>query len=182
MPETGTKTDLLMLLAISGGRSHRLVACFATVALFALGRAAAAQDAAPSNDAAKFCANIGDAASDARIAWQARTLNDLKAQVEAETTALDAKRAELEDWVKRREDFRKLAEGTIVDIYAKMRPEAAATQLAALDPEMAAAVLVKLNARVAGAIMAEMDTPRAVSLAALISAGATPEPTKTAQQ
>ncbi len=164
-----------MLLAISSGRSHRLVACFATAALLGLSRAAIAEDAAPSGDAEKFCANVGDVATDARIAWQARTLNELKAQVEAETGALDAKRAELEKWVARREEFRKLAEATIVDIYAKMRPEAAATQLAGLDPETAAAVLVKLNARVAGAILAEMDTPRAVNLATLISAGAPPE-------
>ena len=35
--------------------------------------------------------------------------------------------------VKRRDDFRKLAEQSVVDIYARMRPEAAASQLAALD-------------------------------------------------
>jgi flagellar motility protein MotE (MotC chaperone) len=125
----------------------------------------------PRSDAEKFCANIGDAASDARLAWQARTLNDPKSEIEKKAAALDAKRAELEEWVERREEFRKLAEQAIVDIYAKMRPDAAAAQLAALEPETAAAVLVKLKARVAGSILAEMEPRRAVSLATLISAG-----------
>jgi flagellar motility protein MotE (MotC chaperone) len=84
--------------------------------------------------------------------------------------------------VERREAFRKLAEETIVDIYARMRPDAAAVQLAALDAETAAAVLVRLNPRVASAIMAEMDTPRAVDLAAMIAAVGAPNPAETAKQ
>jgi len=167
-----------MQCAIPAARSGRLVGLIATAALLACGAAAAAEDkpAEPpptaATDAATFCANIGDAARDARAAWETQTLNALKMEIERKTAALDAKRVELEDWVKRRDDFRKLAEETIVDIYARMRPEAAAQQLAALDAETAAAVLVKLNARVAGAILSEMDTPRAVTLASLISASA----------
>lgn len=134
----------------------------------------------PDSDAVQFCANIVDAAKDARFAWEARTLKDLKEQVEAATTALETKRAELEEWTKRRDEFQKLAEQSVIEIYAKMRPEAAAAQLAALDGRTAAAVLMKLKSRTASAILAEMDTPQAVSLAQLMSGGGESEEKDTA--
>jgi flagellar motility protein MotE (MotC chaperone) len=178
---------LRMLSAIRAQRSH-LLAGFAFVILAASVSAAGAEEvpppqeqAAPRNDAERFCANIGDAAADARFAWQAKTLKDLEAEVETATAALEAKRAELEAWVTRRDDLQKLAQQVVVDIYAKMRPEAAASQLSALDEKTAAAVLIKLNSRVASAILAEMDTPRAVSLAEVIT-GDQAEPSDVSQQ
>ena len=171
-----------MLPAISAWRSHRLIGCLAAAALFAsAGGAFAAETAtappvdAPPSDAAKFCANIVDAAGDARFAWEAKTLKDLKAEIETATADLEKKRVELQDSLTRRDAFQKLAEQSVVDIYAKMRPEAAAAQLGALDERTAAAVLIKLNSRAASAILAEMDVPRAVSLAQLISTGGEPQ-------
>jgi flagellar motility protein MotE (MotC chaperone) len=165
-----------MVSAITTRRSQRFVGCLAAVIVAATIGGAAAEEpapapekAAPASDAQKFCANIADAAADARFAWQAKTLKELETEVETATAALEAKRAELEDWVTRRDEFQKLAQQSVVDIYAKMRPEAAAAQLSALDERTAAAVLIKLNSRVASAILAEMDTPRAVSLAEVIS-------------
>lgn len=178
-----------MLPAISAWRSHRLIGCLAAAIVFACAGIAAAEETAvvgegnrPPSDADKFCANIGDAASDARFAWEAKTLKDLKTEVETTTAALEAKRAELEEWLTRREEFQKLAEQSVVDIYSRMRPEAAAAQLAALDERTAAAVLIKLNSRTASAILGEMDIPRAVSLAQLISGGGEPEETGVSQQ
>lgn len=151
------------------------LAALAGATLVALVAAASAEEAAPApppqSDAEKFCANTADAAGDARFAWEARTLENLKIELEAATAALEAKRAELEQWMLRREEFRKVVEQSVVDIYARMRPDAAAAQLGALDGRTAAAVLMKLNSRTASAILAEMDTPQAVSLAELISGG-----------
>jgi flagellar motility protein MotE (MotC chaperone) len=177
-----------MLSAISAWRSHRLIGCLAAAALFAsAGGAFAAeakpqQETPPPSDAAKFCANIVDAASDARFAWEAKILKDLKAEIETATADLEKKRTELQDSLARRDEFQKLAEQSVVDIYAKMRPEAAAAQLAALDERVAAAVLIKLNSRAASTILAEMDVPRAVSLAQLISSGGESQPNSVAQQ
>jgi flagellar motility protein MotE (MotC chaperone) len=159
----------------------------AGAALLAAASAASAEEAkpsatAPKSDSESFCANIVDAASDARFAWEARTLQNLKEEVEAATAALEAKRAELEKWTARREEFQKMADESVVDIYAKMRPEAAAAQLGALDGRTAAAVLMKLKSRTASAILAEMDTPQAVSLAQLISSGGEPEQEGLSQQ
>jgi flagellar motility protein MotE (MotC chaperone) len=170
-----------MLFAVSAWRSSLLVGGFAAAIFAALAGVVLAEDALPTQaktvpqtDAEQFCANITDAAADARFAWEAKTLKDLMAEVETATAALEAKRAELQDWVTRRDEFQKLAQQSVVDIYAKMRPEAAAAQLSALDEKTAAAVLIKLNSRVASAILAEMDTPRAVSLAEVISGDAEP--------
>jgi flagellar motility protein MotE (MotC chaperone) len=178
-----------MFSAISPWRSHLLIGRLAAAMLVASVAGAAAEDAAPApeqavpaSDAEKFCANIADAAADARFAWEAKTLRDLKAEVEAATAAMEAKRAELQDWVTRRDEFQKLAQQSVVDIYAKMRPEAAAAQLSALDERTAAAVLIKLNSRVASGILAEMDTPRAVSLAEVISGDGPPLPPDVSQQ
>ena len=162
--------------AIEARRSRRLlgglaVFLLATASVSAKAEEPPAEAGKPAGDAEKFCANIADAARDARFAWEAKTLTNLKAEVEAATAALETKRAELQAVLSRREEFQKLAVRTVIDIYAKMRPEAAAAQLAALDERTAAAVLAKLNSRTASAILGEMDTPRAVSLAQLISSG-----------
>jgi flagellar motility protein MotE (MotC chaperone) len=178
-----------MCSAILTWRSHVLIGCLAAAAILVSATFAAAESlpipstpTTPSTDAEKFCANIADAASDARFAWEAKTLKDLKAEVEAATVALEAKNVELQESLTRREEFQRLAERSVVDIYSRMRPEAAAAQLAALDERVAAAVLVKLNSRTASAILGEMDVPRAVSLAQLISSGGEAEESSVSQQ
>ena len=57
-------------------------------------------------------------------------------------------------------------------IYARMRPDAAASQLAAMDEETAAAVLTKLNPRNASAILNEMPPARAARLTMTIAGAA----------
>lgn len=177
-----------MLTAAPASRSPRLIGRLAAILIASVSGAAAEEStpaqgaSSPASDAEAFCANIADAASDARFAWEAKTLKDLEAEVETATAALEAKREELQEWVTRREEFQNLAQQSVVDIYSKMRPEAAAAQLSALDERTAAAVLIKLNSRVASAILSEMDTPRAVSLAEVISGDSQPEAAGVSQQ
>ena len=51
----------------------------------------------------------------------------------------------------------KKADEGVIAIYAKMRPEAAAAQMAIMEDATAAALLAKLNPRVASSILNEMD-------------------------
>jgi flagellar motility protein MotE (MotC chaperone) len=44
------------------------------------------------------------------------------------------------EWVKRREEFLKKADQSVVAIYSQMRPDAASQQIAAMNPEAAAAI------------------------------------------
>lgn len=122
-------------------------------------------EAAGPSPAEQYCANVRDAAKDARLAWQMEALRDLEKQVEERIAALDARQAEFEDWLRRREEFAEKAKATLVAVYANMRPDAAAEQLAILKDEEAAAVLTNLVPRSASAILNEMQPERAAQLA-----------------
>jgi len=125
-----------------------------------------------SRSAREYCAHIADAAADARLAWQKKTLNDLEQEIGKRIAQLEAKTAEYQMWLARRDEFSKKAHDSMVTIYARMRPEAAAAQLVAMDEEMAAAVLTKLDPRNASAILNEMDAARAARLTATIGGAA----------
>ncbi|WP_018260085.1 MotE family protein [Methylobacterium sp. WSM2598] len=132
------------------------------------GPARAAEEAPPSR-AAAYCNGIVDAAADARVAWQKETLTALEKQVEERIRQLEAKRAEYEEWLRRRNEFLAKADETVVAIYMKMRPDAAALQLANMPDEAAAALLTKLNARTASSILSEMEASRAAQLARIMT-------------
>ena len=117
----------------------------------------------------QYCAGIADAAADARFTWQKEALTALSKDVEARIAQLEAKRAEYEAWLKRRQAFLAKADESVTSIYAKMRAESAAQQLTAMDSEAAAAILTRLEPRVASAIMNEMDPGRAARLANVIN-------------
>src|SRR5581483_3804118 len=72
----------------------------------------------------------------------------------------EEKTAELQAWLARREEFSKKAQAAVVTIYARMRPDAAAAQLVAMDEETAAAVLTKLDPRNASASLTRWMQPR----------------------
>ena len=144
----------------------RRAAIAGALAFLLSGAAGAAEPAGGvPDDAATYCANIVDEAADARVALQTLALTELQAELEQRIVELDAKRAELEEWLERRETFARKAEENVVAIYARMRPDAAAAQLVAMDDETAAAVLAKLNPRSASAILNEMDARKAAALA-----------------
>lgn len=136
-------------------------------------RPAAAKPSPPSNvangananDAAQFCSNVVDAASDARLAWQMKELEKAEGLLRQRIADLEAKRAEYETWLKLREDFLRKAEDNVVEIYSRMKPDAAALQLASMIDETAAAVLAKLTPRSSSAILNEMEPARAAHLA-----------------
>lgn len=116
-----------------------------------------------------YCASIADAAADARFAWQKEQLATLEKQVEERIAALEAKRAEYETWLARRDAFLAKADEGVVAIYTKMRADAAALQLANMPDEGAAAILTKLNARTASGILSEMEAARAAQLARMMT-------------
>ena len=127
--------------------------------------------------AGDYCANIASPAADARFAWQKKTLADLEQELAKRIAVLEEKTAEYQKWLARRDDFSKKANETVLRIYARMRPDAAAVQLAALDEETAASVLTKLEPRMASQILNEMEPAHAVRLTATISgAGRVPPP------
>ncbi|MDN4999816.1 MotE family protein [Bradyrhizobium sp. GCM10027634] len=130
---------------------------------------APAQGGAPAdNEVALFCSNVADPAVDARLAWQLKELEKAESQLRDRIAEVEAKRAEYEKWMALRDDFLKKAEASVVEIYSRMKPDAAATQIAGMADETAAAVLAKLSPRSSSAIFNEMETSRAAHLADLL--------------
>jgi flagellar motility protein MotE (MotC chaperone) len=130
---------------------------------------APAQAAVPGdNEVALFCSNVADPAVDARLAWQLKELEKAESLLRERIAEVEAKRAEYEKWMALRDDFLKKAEASVVEIYSRMKPDAAATQIAGMADETAAAVLAKLSPRSSSAIFNEMETGRAAHLADLL--------------
>ena len=136
-------------------------------------RAAAPQAQPIPAEVQQFCTSNAAVAGQARIAWEAAKLKELETKLRQRISELDAKRGEYEEWMRKREEALKKARENVVAIYQRMRPDAAALQLAAMDDEMAAAVLVKLKPASASAILNEMEPGRAARLTATM-AGANP--------
>lgn len=120
--------------------------------------------APPQSDVERYCTNIADPARDARTAIQMKRLQALEAEVNAKIDALEAKRAEVQTWMAERQAFLDSTDQVVLGIYATMKPDAAAAQLAGLDKEAAAALLARLKPRQAGAILSEMPTKVASDL------------------
>jgi flagellar motility protein MotE (MotC chaperone) len=138
-------------------------------------KATATVDKAADIEASRFCANAAPAIAEARIAWETRRLSELDAQVKQRLADLEKAEASVQEWVAKRDTILKAASDNLVAIYAKMQPETAATQIAAMDDSMAAAILGKLKPGAAGAILNEMEAERASRLAAFLSGAASGE-------
>ena len=132
----------------------------------------AARVEAIDDDIRRFCSNIADAARDRRHALQQAELQALQKDIDKRIAALEEKRAEYEDWLTRRNEFLARAEGNLVDIYSRMRPDAAAERLAEVNAELAAGILMKLQARQAGIILNEMDSKAAATLTSIMASAA----------
>jgi flagellar motility protein MotE (MotC chaperone) len=130
---------------------------------------AGAQAQAAGSNANPYCQNIADAAADARFQLQKDQLASMEKEIEGRIRVLEAKRAEYEEWLKRRNEFLEKADETVVSIYSRMRPEAAALQLANMEDEIAAAILARLNPRAASAVLNEMEPARAAQLTNVIT-------------
>lgn len=122
--------------------------------------------------AESYCTSIADAAADARFAWQKRTLDEMEKELERRIVILEKRTTEYREWLARRDAFVEKARESLVSIYAQMRPDAAASQLAAMDQETAAAVLTKLKPRIASAILNEMPPGAAARLSMTIAGAA----------
>ena len=112
-----------------------------------------------------YCSNNIASAAEARVAWQNSRLVELETEVTKKSEALAVLIQESRAWVEKREKLLRSARDNLVEVYAKMRPEVAAQQLAAMSEESATSIIARLNARSASAILNEMGSERAARLA-----------------
>lgn len=118
----------------------------------------------------RFCGNIADAARDRRYTIQEQELTKLRADLDSRIKLLEERRAEYEQWLKRREVFLARAEQSVVGIYSKMRADAAAAKLTEMSNELAAAILMQLKEQQASQILNEMEAKAAARLTTVMAA------------
>ncbi|MBS0242949.1 MAG: hypothetical protein JSS20_12290 [Proteobacteria bacterium] len=116
----------------------------------------------------KFCSSVGPTAIEARTAWQKRTIAELEQQIARSVGLLEAKITEHKEWLSKRETFAARANASIVQVFAKLNPEAAAAQLAQMEVETAAALLLKLDPKVVAPILSEVPPAKAAQISALL--------------
>ena len=110
-------------------------------------------------------------AIEARTAWQTEQIASLEKDLADRTKLLDQKIAALEKIRAEQKDFAAKAREETVTIYAKMRPEAAASELSQMAERDAAAVIFGLPAAAASRVLAEMEPARAARLAEISGKG-----------
>jgi flagellar motility protein MotE (MotC chaperone) len=131
------------------------------------GRQKATPAATP--DLQQYCSNVAATAGAARIVRQEKQLQEIEQQVAKRVAELDAKRVDLQALIDKYDALVRKADETIVGVYTRMKPDAAAAQIANLDEEQAAALMLQLKPKSASAILGEMDAARAALVAKKMS-------------
>lgn len=172
----------------SRGMRYGWLACIAAVAILFSAPVQASDDAKASKErdaadalplppatpqqlspAEQYCSSVVDAAAAAQIAQQTSNMEKARKELAERIAILDAKTAELKIWVKKREEFTAHAGAALIEIYSKMKPDAAARQIAEMSELTAAAVMAKLPPKVSSLVLAEMDATKASRLTAIIA-------------
>jgi len=165
----------------AAGKWSRGVGAAAVIMLGMVAPSAFAQQTQPpslEDEIRSFCGNIADAARDQRYLLQKKELEELQAGVDERILMLEERTVKYRDWLQKREDFIRVADTQLVEIYKNMRPDAAAEQLELVGPGVAAAIVMKLSPRLASQILNEMDTKKAAALTGIIAAAAATDQTK----
>jgi len=117
----------------------------------------------------RFCRNIETQAEATRFELQMQRLDAKKQEINERIEVLEQKRAEYENWLKKRDDFLEKTQNSFIAIMAKMKPDAAAEQLALSDDMVAASILLKLKAAQASAIMNALPAEKAANLTHILA-------------
>lgn len=131
--------------------------------------------------AQQYCINISSAAADARFAWEKKSMEEVARDLDERIAKLEEKTEEYKKWLARRDEFASKAQQDLVAIYTKMKPDAAAAQMADMNEEMAAALLLKLKPTNASAILNEINPVKGARLAMILGLAARSQQTKQAK-
>ncbi len=130
---------------------------------------AKAGQGAASREQQQYCANIAASAETLHLERRRSELAQLESEVTARLQALETRQNELRIILDRLDAFERNAGDALVALYSKMKPEAAAAQLAELDDDVAAALMLQLKGKVSSAILNEMPLAKGAALVKKIS-------------
>ena len=139
----------------------------------------AADPSGSQDEIRQFCTSIADPARDQRYLLQKQALEKLQSDVDARIAIMDQRKAEYEDWLKRRNDFLAKADDGLVQIYKNMKPDAAAASLDNVKITIASAIIMKLKASQASLILSEMDPQKAATVTNIMASASDPNTSKT---
>ena len=172
----------MVVMGVKAGRTAwRLAASaflLASVSAMANDTPAAPPANASIDEIQQYCSNVVDPARDRRYLMQKQDLEKLKADVDVRIQALEERRNEYQDWLKKRNDFMEMARQDLVDIYKNMKPDAAAASLNDVKITVAAAIIMKLSSRQSSLILAEMDAHKAAVITNIIASASDPNTSK----
>lgn len=133
----------------------------------------AAEPASPDEKQAhQYCINISSAAADARFAWEKKSMEEVVKEIDERIARLEEKTEEYKKWLAKRDEFANLAQLDLVTIYSKMKPDAAAAQMADMNEELAAALLMKLKPTNSSAILNEINPAKGARLSMIVALAA----------
>ena len=124
------------------------------------------------NELLAYCMNISSSAVELRGLLVKESMTKIGEEVDGKLSELESRIGELKGWLERREAFLASANETMVEVYQKMRPDAAASQMMELNPMLSAAIVAKLDSRAASAIMMEMKPEAAARITELLASAA----------
>ena len=122
-----------------------------------------------------YCANVAMGAETIRIARQQKLLTEIETEIKARIDALDAREKSLRALLDRIDGFEKKTGETLIAFYSKMKPDAAAAQIAELDVDIAASLLMKLSPKISSAILNEVEPTRGAVLVKRLASYRAPE-------
>jgi flagellar motility protein MotE (MotC chaperone) len=126
------------------------------------------------SDTQRACSHIANVAREARNELQQKQLLELEQRVRQRLSELEAKKSELESMLEKHDALVRKADQSLVDVYSRIRPEAAAAQMANLEEEQAASLLMQLRPKFSSAILNEMEPAHAAAVIKRINALASP--------
>ncbi|WP_457795487.1 MotE family protein [Methylocystis sp. S23] len=164
---TSDSKGFVMMSAFGRAAFFPIPLCLCAVSSFSL--AAEEVDPRLRDDARQICADIAASAEAVRLDRRRKELAALEGEIEARLSLLEAKQQELRVILERFEAFERKTSDALVGLYSRMKPEAAAAQLAQLDEEVAAALMLQLKTKASSAILGEMQAAQGAALARRIA-------------
>lgn len=119
--------------------------------------------------AGRYCESVSDKAADARFALQMKEMQAMEAQLKQKISELGVAAENYKTWLERRNVFVAKVNDSLVQIYNRMQPEAAAKQFTVMDDVTAAAIMSRLEPQVSSVILGEMASERAARLLSVMT-------------
>lgn len=121
------------------------------------------------------CTLLMDEATKTALDVERRGILEATQEMVRQSDLLEQRIQVLKEWMERRDLLVRKVSKLVVDTFAKMKPEAAAVQLAAMDLGQAGAIVSRLEPDKLSAIVSEMDPGKAAAILVALNGAVMPD-------